>query len=116
MNIERINALADLIEKQQHNTGNNPEGHAFKMTAFEYSCGTPACICGWTNSTAGRKDLDDYEYAGKWLGLEEDEESELFFPHKEWATITPASAARTLRHLAKTGDVVWEFEDGEEGE
>jgi hypothetical protein len=117
MNVERILELADLIEKQPHTTEEADDG--FSMDWFTHDCGTPSCIGGWAIflQSRDRKILDVVsesggkfsEVAASVLGLGEFEASELFFPTiVDMDQITPADAAYTLRHLAKTGEVVWE--------
>jgi len=123
MNIDRINDLADLIEKQPHGPSLEKEG-GFNMENYFHRCGTPSCIAGWACAMA----VDEYgpelkakakaAYRGPhiawsdwlpadYLGLDRDKSFHLFAPDGDWSRITPSQAAATLRHLAKTGEVDW---------
>ena len=120
MRIERILELADHIEgltthrdycdMDRHHRAESKvlDMGSWLMTA----CGTVACIGGWTIHLWGKKDADQGESdAGRLLGLERSRYIPLFYPDvgdRPWASITPAEAAATLRHLAKTGEVRWE--------
>jgi hypothetical protein len=120
MNKERILALADLIEKQEHTGLDSKSG--FNMGDFTHYCGTPACIAGWAIAMKlGDLSCDvDKEIfisgksysslAGEFLGIGEELHVELFFsspgeiPLDE---VSPQIAASVLRHLAETGEVDW---------
>lgn len=109
MNVERILELADLIEQQPHASGDGEDG--FCMAEYRHDCGTPSCIGGWASFKWGdnRGGLLD---AAEILGLDHALARQLFDPGMDfhyWST-TPAEAALTLRHLAKTGEVVWELD------
>lgn len=111
MNIDRINALADLIEKQPHSKKSDPSG--FNMEYWQHTCGTPSCIAGWAVHMSG-KDINVGTVMGdaqRWLGLNDVIGDSLFMANglrsgKRWF-IQPAYAAAVLRHLAATGDVDW---------
>ena len=129
MNVERINALADAIEKHDAPL----EDFGFNMISIHadidycggvkdhsgHGCGTIACMAGWTNAIRG---VDPYSggifSAGAWLGLSEAESRRLFAPATpsgersfevefEWEDITQEHAVRVLRHLAATGTIDW---------
>lgn len=135
MNIERLNILADYIEKQM------PETRVFNMAVFgdfvrsdDHPCKTAACIGGhavmlfgdapdgwtkpdslpaamsrveaWVGDPGGAKCIG--ELAADLLGLKPAAAAGLFLPHGIFLPdITPSDAARTLRHLARTGRVDW---------
>jgi hypothetical protein len=110
VNVERILALADLIEKQPHTSFNADSG--FTMEKWTHHCGTPACIAGWAEfeakrTTGANVDADEY------LGLSIDQAEDLFFMWDSEISLTettPSQAATTLRHLAETGEVIWRAE------
>ena len=110
MNTENILKLADHIE------GLDPS--EYDQSVFMHDCGTPACIAGHAVFLAGSWDEvsedEESEYltpciASRWLGLRIPKAHELFDsdPVHLDETPTPQDAARTLRHLAETGEVVW---------
>lgn len=119
MNKQNILDLADLIEQQpdyaiQDWPGDRGEG-GFSMEAFEFPCGTPACIAGHASALSGAGDtLKDI---GEWLGLEFLDAHGLCLPQHHHAHfnrkpgqpghITAQRAADTLRRLVKTGKVEW---------
>lgn len=107
MNVERILHLADIIETQPHTSAEAESG--FSMQDYTHRCGTPSCIAGWANSVFEAVDLNSGEVAAVILGLDFEQESSLFYPsgYSEASKHTPAQAARTLRHLAATGEVDW---------
>lgn len=121
MNRERILELADLIEKQPHVGTCDAAG--FNMNRFVHPCGTPCCIAGWaTWESLGRPqkiEADDDclidEQATQWLGLQDMEAYDLFWMpgNLMLENITPSQAARTLRHLAETGEVVWQLDEAQ---
>ena len=121
MNKERILEIADLIE-----TGH--ERMVFDMTEWgeEHPCGTAACIAGWTVARFGwngramkidhRRPLgggrDVFDGALSVLGLSFPEAPRLLAPNEgrdgvSMTEVTAPHAVRTLRHLAKTGEVDW---------
>lgn len=116
MNVERINALADLIEAQPHS-----EEKGFHMNHVVHGCGTPSCIAGWAEwENEGRPASLTFsgegflENAAKYLGIGEYDydnkklkATKLFYPGKTYYYSTPAHAAKVLRHLAATGEVDW---------
>jgi hypothetical protein len=109
--IERILHIADLIEKL--------EPQQFDMNEYitENECGTVACIAGWTYLTYGEASNigDPHESAAIHLALDTPSGQSLFIPTSNdglprstnYANITPAHAAQTLRKLAETGKVDW---------
>lgn len=117
MNKERILALADHIEKLPHNNDMDEAGPHFTMSRYFNPCGSPSCIAGHAICMFSDKkfeDVYDYEFneAAEVLGLDWETAGKLFTPDaseagKYWSQITPKEAARTLRHLAETGEVKW---------
>ncbi len=113
MNVERIIALADLIEKQPHTSRDDASG--FNMVNWHHTCGTPSCIAGWAvamlrGDTLGTKKipLGAGNDAADYLGLTNRQSTDLFYPQlDDWEGITPEDAAHTLRKLAHTGEVEW---------
>lgn len=107
MNTERILHIADLIEKL--------EPQQFDMNEWANSCGTVACIAGWTYLTYADEVIPGSAgtVAAEILGLDEEVANSLFVPTDEdgldamYEDITPAHAAQTLRKLAETGEVDW---------
>jgi hypothetical protein len=121
VNVERILALADLIEKQPHTKIEDDSG--FNMDRYRHDCGTPACIAGWAASVesgniGGYIPGAGYTWATaqNFLGLRETQAQHLFAPYGadfdlyDWVDITPKMAATTLRNLAETGEVNWRAE------
>jgi hypothetical protein len=117
MNKERIQALADLIEKQPHTDIADATG--FNMDDYRHQCGTPACIAGWATAMADDNPAGDEPIHGsphyratKFLDIGSEVGFHLFQPQTmsayQWHLITPAQAAATLRHFANTGVVDWE--------
>lgn len=123
MNRERILELADRIEAMPHynivarmlglelddRRITDAEGGMFTMAMWRQSssCGTVACVGGWTQQLWGSENMDDHE-VGALLGLDWPTTSRLFYPHEtDWTDTTPAQAARVLRHLAETGELRW---------
>ena len=83
------------------------------------NCKTVACLAGWTLVMENRpfkKNINNmaaliHDEAAEILGLDEDQADELFTPNTEmrYEEITPKIAIKTLRNLAKTGEVVWDL-------
>ena len=104
-NLQRINAL---IRPGSERTP------AVLMRAAQ-RCGTHACIAGYTVILFGtpeglaESDGEVEEYAQLLLGIGDEQAADLFAPATvfNWQNLTPADAARTLRHLADTGTVDW---------
>ena len=117
MNIERIRELADHVEKLKHVPYIKRAGGPgqFNMRGYTFSCGTPACIAGHAVALfGGDPDLSIGEAAANALGINYEEDFHPLFepPYPNlfpWSKITPAQAARCLRHLADTGDVDWDL-------
>lgn len=129
MNTERILELADLIEAGQPDLYFNMATwgeQARNFVATEHACGTAACIAGWTLARFGKsgratkvdhrrpRDFDDSvsKAAAAVLGLNRSEAYDLFVPNSglngvDVYEVTADHAVRTLRHLAKTGEVDW---------
>lgn len=85
------------------------------MTEFlntPYACGTVCCIAGYAAGLNGdRIDTEDFvEYASHAFDLSRTEANRLcnpFYEVKDLEKVSPAQAARVIRHLIKTGEVVW---------
>lgn len=111
MNTERILALADAIEAGRDDLGFNMRYYFAKDTAQDksgHSCGTTACIAGWAKFLeSGSADWASRESAAKWLDLDFVTSYKLT---QEGFNADNKQAARTLRHLAKTGFVNWDLE------
>jgi hypothetical protein len=110
MNVDRILALADLIESLPKTE--IEDDHGFCMVDYRHDCGTPACIAGWAVHLSGEKvDVKGTFYAAStFLGISPNTAYDLFiWAEKRLDQITPDEAANTLRHLAGTGEVRWEF-------
>lgn len=113
MNVERINALADMIEVMPHTTVSAEEG--FSMANWSHDCGTPACIAGWAAYLAKGPGVlinhSCYDVAADFLDINVCLADELFEPRLGdvdlWDEIEPKHAAEVLRHLAQTGNVDW---------
>lgn len=128
MHIKRINKLADTIEAGHPEVGFNMRTYGNRSGDYTdrsgRGCGTVACVAGWAIalfSLNGRGQAVKEQRVGSagWkgafftasdlLGLDDMTASALFQPETvAWYKITPAIAAKTLRHLAKTGEVVWD--------
>lgn len=128
MNIENINKVADFIEKLPNELERKPEDRQwFDLTQWstEYikgihnhnSCGTAACIAGWTchiiNSDldAGKSNIRTHipslnhlvihNRATRILGLSSDEASDLFIPTKV------LGESYTVDAFGRTSKEVW---------
>ena len=125
MNKELILELADRIE----------ESETYDQSDYYTWCRAPACIAG--HCVAMHPEFVEFveeshcicegsyqhisDLAEEMLELEKDQAAMLFLAippgHTQYgqlgayATVTNATAARVLRHLAKTGQVEWEEED-----
>lgn len=111
MNIDRINALADLIEQQPHTSIHAMDG--FNMSGWTHTCGTPSCIAGWARHMSGQTEPSAWTIGEEWLGLTETQSDELFLMTDSdisFEDVTPAHAAAVLRHLAATGTVDWSIQ------
>ncbi len=64
----------------------------------------PRCICGWYQQLHGHVNKSDWMGAGKALGLSEHTAHKLF--HYGTGSMNNKEAARVLRHLAVTGELV----------
>lgn len=129
MNAENILKVADAIENH------SVPGLAFNM-GFEYlsmeakpswmrasvdqrqmgeKCGAVACFIGWTNSVFhAESPLQSSKSAGAYLGLDEEQYSQLFYPSVDngwpnvrYESVTPEQAVHVLRHFAATGEIDW---------
>lgn len=108
MQVERIRALADLIEQQPHTDWSALSG--FNMTHYTHNCDTPCCIAGWAAHQTGNKDRPAWIEATEYLGLADDVADNLFLMWDSdisFESVTPSHAAAVLRHLADHGVVDW---------
>ena len=76
------------------------------------ACGTVCCIAGYAAALDGaRIGMGDFvDYASHAFDLSYEQAESLCNPFMEWVHIeyvTPEQAARVIRHLIKTGEVVW---------
>lgn len=129
MNKRRIRDLAKLLDLLADPDSSPKLGFNISMFAANgigddsgHQCGTTACIAGWAVAAFGPEDKkplvlkpvkDSQENtdaicceAERLLGLDGDTACRLFMGgiHE---TRTPSDAAKVLRHLAKTGEVIW---------
>jgi hypothetical protein len=124
MNVGNILLVADAIERASvPGLGFNMGGFVGRVTdtfpdLSGRSCGTAACIAGWTvavhrNGAIPEQNQPDIDYetdAGVFLGLRDTDTEALFFPAGFTNDIhTPEMAIRCLRNLAITGKVDWEL-------
>lgn len=121
MNKERVLRVADAIERAEF----APE-FGFNMSYVElqrsgplsfipdqtgHNCGSVGCIAGWAMRLSGEeiKYSHSFDEAREWLMLQSITAEQLFVPPGTcWHNITTAQAVWTLRHLAETGEVVWQ--------
>lgn len=122
MNKENVLAVAAAIEGHTipdlgFNMGNwVAKESSTRPDRSGHSCGTVACIAGWTKRIRTQIPVginEDFYWGpeAKWLGLDVDEGEELFFGD-DWTCahlndVTPSEAVAVLRHLAETGEVDW---------
>ena len=133
LNTDNIRFMADFFEQE---LSTNPSLYnqrcwgesmfnnldQYSKTRKNFNCGTPACVAGWTALILGTPEdlgLDNQnllvrghgisELAGELLGIHNDAHCDLFAGNDYDSK--PEAVARTLRHLADTGTVVWQFPD-----
>ena len=117
MNVERINQLADHLERDVREVNFSMLNYWFVNPTTEY-CGTPACVAGHTvalfggslwykNNVPRRSDSDNrtFKFAAELLGLDEGRAQQLFCP--DAMGIAKSTAVSTLRGLAENGRVHW---------
>jgi hypothetical protein len=90
----KILDLANFIE--------NLPNDSFSMGSWGLH-GEPRCICGWYNHNNAHMEHDDWANAADGLGLTDDVAKRLFTSR----TLSQQQAAKTLRHLAVTGELVF---------
>ena len=110
---EHALAVAEAIEKH---------ADRFRQDQWRHTCGTPACIAGWSCALQHDKEqprqvnLNDYDgsdikrKAAEALGLTPREASDMFQPepYGEFGERpTAAEAVSVLRHYVETGEVHW---------
>lgn len=117
MNTERILQVAAEIEAMPHAVEREDpdlefdlefENAGFNMLTWNDAepCGTVCCIGGHIAPTGN----DKLTQVAQQLGISIDTADLLchpLLPVYDWGRITPAQAARVLRHLAETGKVDW---------
>ena len=122
-NIEKINQLADRIEKCEdvEDWNHKPElGPSFTMSDEQYECGAPACIMGHFFAMEGHNQSQNPLHVFRRLGISPLQGNELCFPKNSYAHykaphsvpeshITKAHAVAVLRNLAATGEVDWKI-------
>lgn len=91
---KRILDLADFIEEL------SPERFLMSTWGMDQE---PRCICGWFMHNNARMEKDDWREAARLLGLDEVTASHLFSDHRS-RYFDNKQAAKTLRHLAVTGE------------
>jgi len=107
LNKELILKVADEIEAMPHGKyGRKLEviEPGFNMSQWrrEGACGTICCIGGHVSPSGW------YQGVAEAFNITEDDAHDLCFPSfRQYYDITPARAARVLRHLAHTGKVDW---------
>ena len=117
MNVENVNATIAAIAAA-------PEGQ-FDMGRLFHGCGTPACIAGYAAALAMDEDpqIEDENWdiesaASAFLGIDEYQESQLFFPHilgiariaampGDRDFVTRDHALAVLRNFAETDVINW---------
>lgn len=114
MNTENLLRVADAIEKHE------VPGLGFNMASFESeyrrdmsgrSCGTTACIAGWTDTVFGRRIRGSDGRARSDLGLSFDEATDLFYAGPsgiDLERVTAGQAICTLRYAAAHGRIDWD--------
>lgn len=127
MNIDKLTEIAEWLE------AGAPERKGvtrFDMTGYiedaseTPGCGTACCIAGaavqfdrdepfknnWDFITGRDESTANFDhYAGDILGLDHEQRGALFFGRGvDLDEITPAWAARCIRHLIATGEVDWD--------
>ena len=75
MNIENIRQLIEVIEAQEEQKSDYALG-GFCMAFYQFNCGCPACIGGWSAFLQNDrypidKDVDIPYFAAVWLGIDE---------------------------------------------
>lgn len=134
MNIERLNIPADYLEKPMPETRVFNMVVFGDFVGYGSRCQTAACIAGhavmlfadapddWSGPSCLPAEMSRVEawvgdpggavgigqIAAELLGLEPALAARLFVPDGVYLTsVEPDDAARTLRHLARTGEVDW---------
>lgn len=125
MNVKKISAVADAIEKHEiENLGFNMNYEFREIRPGEFhvhdfsghNCNTVACIAGWTvvlQCGADRiyDDMPIMQLAKDILDLDYLESNTLFMPGIidgiNYYEASQKDAVKVLRHLAKTGKVDW---------
>lgn len=131
MDKERLNQLADMIEKQPHCI-NHQDKDGFGMNYYFHACGTPSCIAGFAVAMFAPEiaDTDDLppsktvRIASDLLLINRNDAQRLFtlnndmddlngnrhyeFAAKiDWTYITPTVAAQCIRNFVQFGKVDW---------
>jgi len=122
VNVENILKVADAIEKHSIPDLGFNMSYAFDAVGPEddrsgHSCGTVACIGGWTNVVLAKSGNLPIAAAQRRLELTDRQADALFYPLGYWRVdndYTPSQAVAVLRHLAATGEVDWTIQPSPE--
>lgn len=115
MNVENIKKVRDYIAalpRARFDMRNWASGQERVAGEILHSCGTAACIAGWTNALLAPKAAPwGVKTAARHLGLASRAAERLFMPQDidadDWGDITTAHAVAVLDHLMATGSVSW---------
>ena len=117
MNIERLEQLATAIEQEADGIKLNMNYWYSEAEpdypAYDWSntpCGTIACIGGMADHLFSAKGPNETttEETAKNLGLTDRQANMLFFGYSDaFLPVSPAGAAKVIRHLIATGEVDW---------
>ena len=118
MNVERLNELADTIEKQPHGRLGGDSGFCLSRWTYGEHCGNPAGISGWAvylfhSDPASVRWFEAETTAARLLELDFEGPSgarALFFPQGraiDTRKVTPESAARVIRNFVQRGWSDW---------
>jgi hypothetical protein len=136
LNIPALTTLAEQLEARSFpsnvmfcmNYFNNPIAEVRRLGASGYyaegadvemvnHCGTAACIAGLTKVIFDLPGgiMTGFDTAAYFLGLTDEKYIDrmgdciLFYPNTNdpWSQITPALAAKVVRHLIETGEIDW---------
>ena len=122
MNVQRINELADHLEKNIPDDGFDMDNYFIEMPRLANNyCGTPSCIAGYAIDLFGSKhrieisvcssgrNIWPKQYAAELLELDGPIMAELFTPECGLQeNITRENAVDALRTLADTGTFYWD--------
>ena len=121
MHVKRIGQLAETIRNLPSAdpfASEEPTVESFSMEAWQFECGSPSCIAGWTVELFGSEDQKriaihngdmTFEVARNLLRIGQEDAEALFtpMPVAERETLCAKDAARCLIHFVETGKVDW---------